>query len=69
MRKMTPHTIASLPRMSATTLSEILLSHSTSNLDAPSAPPNLAIIDVRDDGPSFCPPFPLHDDPQTRLSD
>ncbi|PSS25526.1 hypothetical protein M430DRAFT_96581 [Amorphotheca resinae ATCC 22711] len=46
---MTPHTIASLPRMSATTLSEILLSHSTSNLDAPSAPPNLAIIDVRDD--------------------
>jgi hypothetical protein len=48
---MTAHTIASLPRLSSTGLSEILLSHTSSNLDAPStAPEKIAIIDVRDDG-------------------
>jgi len=50
--KMSMQTIATLPRLSATALSDILLAHSSSNLDAPS-PSHLAIIDVRDDGRSL----------------
>ncbi|RAL58975.1 hypothetical protein DID88_009266 [Monilinia fructigena] len=42
-------TIGTLPRLSSKALSDILLSHASSNLDAPSTPQNLAIIDVRDD--------------------
>ncbi|KAI9651288.1 Cdc25 phosphatase Ibp1 [Ciborinia camelliae] len=42
-------TIGTLPRLSSKALSDILLSHTSSNLDSPSAPQNLAIIDVRDD--------------------
>ncbi|KAA8564183.1 hypothetical protein MFRU_065g00270 [Monilinia fructicola] len=42
-------TIGTVPRLSSKALSDILLSHASSNLDAPSAPQNLAIIDVRDD--------------------
>ncbi|ESZ91318.1 hypothetical protein SBOR_8293 [Sclerotinia borealis F-4128] len=41
--------IGNLPRLSSKALSDILLSHTSSNLDAPSKPQNLAIIDVRDD--------------------
>jgi len=42
-------TVAALPRLSSTALSEILLEHSTSNLDASTPPSDIAIIDVRDD--------------------
>ncbi|KAB8292578.1 hypothetical protein EYC80_008283 [Monilinia laxa] len=42
-------TIGTLPRLSPKALSDILLSYASSNLDAPSTPRNLAIIDVRDD--------------------
>lgn len=50
MRKMSTVTIGTLPRLSSKALSDIILSHSSSNLDAPSAPHTLAIVDVRDDG-------------------
>ncbi|RDL38908.1 Uncharacterized protein BP5553_03248 [Venustampulla echinocandica] len=48
---MASHTVATLPRLSATNLSTILLaaSTSTSNLDALTTPLDIAIIDVRDD--------------------
>ncbi|TGO11384.1 hypothetical protein BTUL_0111g00340 [Botrytis tulipae] len=49
MRRMSTITIGNLPRLSSKALSDILLSHASSNLDAPSKPENLAIIDVRDD--------------------
>ncbi|PQE33276.1 putative tyrosin-phosphatase protein [Rutstroemia sp. NJR-2017a WRK4] len=43
-------TIATLPRLEAPDLSRIILSSTSSNLDAPqTAPEGLAIIDVRDD--------------------
>jgi len=47
---MSSHTVANLPRLSPTDLSKILLTQTSSNLDAPAAPPShLAIVDVRDD--------------------
>lgn len=46
---MSTHTIATLPRLSSTTLSEILLENKSSNLDAQTAPSHIAIVDVRDD--------------------
>lgn len=49
MRKMSTYTIATLPRISPSTLSQLLLSQS-SNPDAAAAPSSIAIIDVRDDG-------------------
>ncbi|TGO82370.1 hypothetical protein BPOR_0847g00010 [Botrytis porri] len=49
MRRMSTITIGNLPRLSSKALSEILLSHASSNLYASSKPHNLAIIDVRDD--------------------
>jgi hypothetical protein len=49
---MAMHTVATLPRLSSTELSQILLSNSSSNLDAS----KIAIVDVRDDG--ICPLFP-----------
>ncbi|KAN0104059.1 hypothetical protein V8E51_009804 [Hyaloscypha variabilis] len=49
MRKMAMHTVATLPRLSSTELSQILLSHTSSNLDAPTPPSKIAIVDVRDD--------------------
>lgn len=53
MRRMSTITIGNLPRLSSKALSDILLSHASSNLDASSKPENLAIIDVRDDGTSI----------------
>jgi Cdc25 family phosphatase len=50
------HTVATLPRLSSTELSQILLTNSSSNLDASTAPSKIAIVDVRDDG--IFPPFP-----------
>jgi len=50
MRKMATHTIATLPRLSSTELSQILLSNTSSNLDASTPPSKIAIVDVRDDG-------------------
>jgi len=41
--------VVTLPRLSPDALSEILLEHSTSNLDVSTPPPHIAIIDVRDD--------------------
>ncbi|KAF7858039.1 hypothetical protein EAF04_009395 [Stromatinia cepivora] len=49
MRRMSTITVATLPRLSSKALSDIILSHASSNLDALSTPQNLAIIDVRDD--------------------
>jgi len=50
MRKMSTHTIATIPRLSATDLSKILLSSTSSNLDAqPTPAQDIAIVDVRDD--------------------
>ncbi|TVY48177.1 Dual specificity phosphatase, partial [Lachnellula occidentalis] len=48
---MSSHTIATLPRLTATNLSQILLSESSSssNLDASTPPSKIAIVDVRDD--------------------
>ncbi|KAF4637535.1 hypothetical protein G7Y89_g517 [Cudoniella acicularis] len=48
---MTTATVATLPRLSATALSEILLdaNKETSNLDALTPPKGVAIVDVRDD--------------------
>jgi hypothetical protein len=60
MRKMTIHTIATLPRLSAANLSQILLSESSSsNLDAPTPPSKIAIVDVRDDGNPHPHPSPF----------
>jgi Cdc25 family phosphatase len=53
---MAMHTVATLPRLSSTELSQILLSNSSSNLDASTAPSKIAIVDVRDDG--ILPPLP-----------
>jgi Cdc25 family phosphatase len=53
---MAMHTVATLPRLSSTELSQILLSNSSSNLDASTPPSKIAIVDVRDDG--ICPLFP-----------
>lgn len=50
MHKMSNLTIATLPRISASTLSSLLLASQSSNVDASTPPPFLAIIDVRDDG-------------------
>lgn len=50
---MSTHTIATLPRISASTLSELLLEGQDSNLDALSSMDGgsrIAVIDVRDDG-------------------
>ena len=47
--RMSNLTVANLPRLSSTALSQIILEHSTSNLDASTAPSHIAIIDVRDD--------------------
>ncbi|CZT12584.1 probable Putative protein-tyrosin-phosphatase [Rhynchosporium agropyri] len=41
--------IATLPRLSSTDLSKIILSQASSNVDASTPPSNIAIIDVRDD--------------------
>ncbi|KAE8443856.1 hypothetical protein EG329_001265 [Mollisiaceae sp. DMI_Dod_QoI] len=46
---MASHTVATLPRLSSTDLSQILLSHTSSNLDASTPPSKVAIVDVRDD--------------------
>ncbi|TVY24497.1 CDC25-like phosphatase [Lachnellula hyalina] len=48
---MSNHTIATLPRLTATNLSQIILTESTSssNLDASTPPSKIAIVDVRDD--------------------
>lgn len=43
-------TVATLPRISASDLSSLLLAGQPSNVDELQAPPSLAIIDVRDDG-------------------
>lgn len=50
MRKMAMHTVATLPRLSSTELSQILLSTASSNLDTSTPPSKIAIVDVRDDG-------------------
>jgi rhodanese-related sulfurtransferase len=47
---MAMHTVATLPRLSSTELSQILLSNTSSNLDASTSPSKIAIVDVRDDG-------------------
>jgi hypothetical protein len=49
---MAMHTVATLPRLSSTELSQILLSNTSSNLDASTPPSKIAIVDVRDDGMS-----------------
>lgn len=49
MRRMSTHTIATLPRLSSTDLSQILLSNTSSNVDAQTPPSKIAIVDVRDD--------------------
>lgn len=49
MRRMAMLTVATLPRLSSTELSQILLSNSSSNLDASTPPSKIAIVDVRDD--------------------
>ncbi|PMD13692.1 hypothetical protein NA56DRAFT_585144 [Hyaloscypha hepaticicola] len=49
MRRMAMHTVATLPRLSSTELSQILLSNTSSNLDASTPPSKIAIVDVRDD--------------------
>jgi Cdc25 family phosphatase len=43
-------TIASLPRITSSTLSALLLANQSSNVDESTPPASLAIIDVRDDG-------------------
>jgi len=50
MRKMSNITIATLPRISSSTLSSMLLAGQSSNVDTSTPPPFLAIVDVRDDG-------------------
>jgi rhodanese-related sulfurtransferase len=47
---MAMHTVATLPRLSSTELSQIILSTASSNLDASTPPSKIAIVDVRDDG-------------------
>ncbi|CZR62784.1 probable Putative protein-tyrosin-phosphatase [Phialocephala subalpina] len=49
MRRMSSHTVATLPRLSSTDLSQILLSTASSNVDASTPPSKIAIVDVRDD--------------------
>lgn len=49
---MSMHSVANLPRLSSTDLSKIILSQASSNVDAETPPSDIAIIDVRDDGPS-----------------
>ncbi|KAH7314356.1 hypothetical protein BKA65DRAFT_439992 [Rhexocercosporidium sp. MPI-PUGE-AT-0058] len=46
---MSMHSVANLPRLSSTDLSEIMLSQASSNVDSTTPPSNIAIIDVRDD--------------------
>lgn len=50
MRKMSMHSVASLPRLSSLDLSQIILSTAESNVDAALPSPKIAIVDVRDDG-------------------
>ena len=60
-------TVASLQRMTARTLSEIILA------EASTAEPSYAIVDVRDDGNIILPPLPskphLQGPPTTRPQD
>lgn len=56
---MSSHTVSTLPRISAITLSQTLLAQTqtSSNLDATTPPSKIAIVDVRDDGTFAIPPI------------
>jgi hypothetical protein len=55
-------TVATLPRISAADLSQLILSSRSSNLDAPPIDTGLAVVDVRDDG-TISPPSALPSSP------